>query len=115
MFYQFAFDAKQRFVIKCRHSVIFLSDVYGAIVRIFHTDILRGYTLGLSILTNFGKIERTYHLPFQGGSKTTCVNGKVPPTKEYTYVTNYSTCKAKKKSEKELTKLTTGKMRVSRL
>ena len=23
--------------------------------------------LGLSILTNFGKIERTYHLPFQGG------------------------------------------------
>ena len=43
--------------------------------------------LGLSILTNFGKIERTYHLPFQGGSKTTCVNGKVPPTKKFTCVT----------------------------
>ena len=23
--------------------------------------------IGMSIVTNFGKIERTYHLPFQGG------------------------------------------------
>ena len=27
----------------------------------------RPCTLGMSILTNFGKIERTYDLPFQGG------------------------------------------------
>ena len=52
--------------------------------------------LGMSIVTNFGKIERTYHLPFQGGSRMTCVNEKIPPMKKFTSVTNYSICKARK-------------------
>ena len=48
--------------------------------------------VGISILTNFGKIERTYHLLFQGGLKTMCVNGKVSSTKKFTCVTNHSIC-----------------------
>ena len=64
-------------------------------------------TVGWSIFTNFGKIERTYRLPFQGGSKTTCVNGKVPPTKKFTRVTKTSVsgggcCKKVKKKAKKL-------------
>ena len=42
---------------------------------------------------------------------TMCLKGKVPPMKEFTCVTNYS----KKKSKKKLTKLTTGKMKMSRM
>ena len=44
----------------------------------------------MSIVTDFGKIECTCRLPFQGRSKRMCVNGKVPPTKKFTCVTNYS-------------------------
>ena len=47
-------------------------------------------SMGMLIVTNSGKIECTCHLPFQGGSKTTCVNGKVPPTKKFTRVTKTS-------------------------
>ena len=34
---------------------------------IYTYTVLYTYTVGMSILTNFGKIERTYHLLFQGG------------------------------------------------
>ena len=54
----------------------------------------------MSIVTNFEKIERTYHLPFQGGQKTMCVNGKVSPMKKFTCMTNYSIYKAKENRKK---------------
>ena len=44
-------------------------------------------SVGMSIVTNFGKIERTYHLPFQDCKKIPCGKGKVPPTKIFTSVT----------------------------
>ena len=47
----------------------------------------KDYPLGLSILTNFGKIERTYHLPFQDCIKMPCGKGKVSPTKIFTCMT----------------------------
>ena len=58
----------------------------------------------MSIVTNFGKIERTYHLPFHGGQKTMSVSGRVPPTKKFTCVTNYSICKARKNRKKRINK-----------
>ena len=61
--------------------------------------------MGTSIVTNFGEIERTCHLPIRGGSKMMCVNGKVPPTKKFTCVTNYSICKAKKEIGKKSNKV----------
>ena len=57
-------------------------------------------SMGMSIVTNFRKIKRACHLPFQGGSKTMCVNGKVSPTKKFTFVTNYSICKARENQNK---------------
>ena len=67
--------------------------------------LLGAYPVGMSIVTYFGKIERTCYLTFQGGSKTTCVNGKVPPTKKFTRVTKTSVsgggcCKKVKKKQK---------------
>ena len=38
--------------------------------------------MGMSIVTNFTEMVETCHLPFEGGSNRTCVNGKVPPTKK---------------------------------
>ena len=58
-------------------------------------------TLDWSIFTNFGKIERTYHLPFQGGSKTSCVDGKVPRTKKFTRVTNRMSVERRRDREKK--------------
>ena len=43
--------------------------------------------LGLSILTDFGKIERTYRLPFQDCIEIPCGKGIVPQTKIFTCVT----------------------------
>ena len=45
------------------------------------------WLLGMSIVTDFGKIKRTYHLPFQDCIKIPCWKGKVPPTKIFTGVT----------------------------
>ena len=53
------------------------------------------WQLGMSIITNFRKIERSCCQPFQVCLKRTCENGKVSPMKEITGVTNYSIYKAR--------------------
>ena len=60
---------------------------YSVQCRYSPISYLRKCTLGMSILTDFGKIERTYRLPFQDCIKIPCGKGKVPPTNIFTCVT----------------------------
>ena len=56
--------------------------------------------LGLSIVNDFGKVELTYRLPFQGCINMTLVNGKVPPTNTFTCMPNYLNIETRENREK---------------
>ena len=54
---------------------------------IYQSDSGTKCRLGLSIVTDFGQVERTCRLPFQGCINTTYGNGKVTPMNIFTSVT----------------------------
>ena len=62
----------------------------------------RNRGMGISIVSNFRKIERTCCQPFQVYLKITCLNGKVSPIKKVTGVTNYSIYEVRNKTGKRI-------------
>ena len=73
----------------CVHALMQIVNFFHDFLHFFSliVCVFSAYTVVLSIVSNFGKLERTYRLLFQVCMKTMYVNGKVTGMNTLTSVT----------------------------